>query len=1023
MTIDLRAYVYCSLGPLVNGSLADDHLQETGLVRCRGSAVINGIITPDAGSVVEFGYAKGTRLARLPRRLRVLSSFADPYSGQTTVQLGCLLTYYQDVQQPDAAAMKAEQDSYGLSAVPLQYRTWVPAFISAQGIFEECLTKLGISSSGASLTNKFIRSKFKWDKPYVQIISDLLQSECQFGFMDCADVLQVRSLYNSAVTGPLYDEDAIVELESSGVGELPGQSVYVPFSTLRLKPPEQNAAERINWEYNRSISANTVIITHANGAQSYNTLETAEEWTNYQLIKVIDKTDKLFGLAVPEEKEVKASVRKKVFTSGARALGNYASIVLSYGGTFFSGLHVEDTSSFYYYDEQGNEYLSLEETLEDNAVLVGRSGIPLGFPDPVNPGSGAFVTLPGGQSMTRRVVRRSETAAEYQSVRTETYVHYIDTQEGQQSVSATAPFIEDVDQAQDAINSLVSSVYPLVLQSVTEEVRRTGRVTSQGRPSADERMKAWYAKVGKNSIENRTEEIANIAIAYGSGASTRFIKLTMPYSTDDFAVVTAGSPALTSSDARQKAIAYGRIQNRLRIGNRSGLSIKLAPGIVPPEPFAPCYIKAAGFTGQFRVNACSWSMGPNGMVCGMDLLFWAGVGEDESGSVWFPVAPGVANLPETPAVTINGAPVPALSTAIPGGFNLTDPNLTTLFNTTLPTSGAAVFPKTMAPAVSVPAYNETIPHEGVIRLPAIAYMVPPATVFPVTAPLFAFGATDHSGALLHLHFDGVVGAQTFIDSSDYERSATILGSPKLALGAKFGTTCYKNTSLQVNTGLRYDDMPTLELEDFTIECWVSYKSKQGPGDEYYETTHQIISAINADNHSDQFELFIEDNSEAEDGSNMLLTFGINGRRLYAESSPLIAEQWYHVALVSKDGIRTLYVNGVADPMINTEEEYLGPMTWWIGSWWDHPYYLSTQPELNLLGSLDELVIWNYAKYDGDFPPPTRPYSFLKSSPALFGNSGSFATTGTAATLQRSLLVDAASGSASITGTNADLTLN
>lgn len=986
MTIDLRAYVYCSLGSLVSGSLADDHLQEAGIVRTRGNAVINAIITPEAGSVVEFGYAKGTRLARLPRRLRVLSSFADPYSGQTTVQLGCLLTYLQDVQKPDEGALKSAADPYGLADVPAQYRSWAPAYISARGVFEACLTKLGLTSNGASLTNKFIQSQFKWDKPYVQIISDLLQSECQFGFMDCADVLQVRSLYATAVTGPLYDDSNIVEIESSGVGDLPGQSVYVPFSSLRLKPPDDNAGDRINWEYSKSVSQATVIITHALGYNVYDTLEKSEEWTNYKEIQVADPEDKRLGIAVPEIKEVKASVRKQVSTSGARALSNYASVVLGYGGAFISGTHVEDTSSFYYYDDQGSEYLSIEETMEDNAVLAGRSGIPLGFDDPNNPGQGVFVTLPSGQSVTRKTIRKTETSADYQKVRTENYVHFLDTQEGQQGVSAAARFIEDLTQAQAAINNLVRPfASPLVLQSVTEEVRRSGRDTSQERPSIDERMKAYYAKLDKNSIDNRTEEVGSIAIAYGSASSTRFVRLTMPYAPDDYVVIAGGVGSVTRSDAREKAIAYGRIQNRIRIGNRQGLTVRLEPGIVPPEPFAPCYVKAAGFTGQFRVNACSWSMGPNGLVCGMDLLFWAGVGEDAGGSAWFPIAPSVPSLPSTPAITTNATPVPALSTAIPGGFNLTDPNLTTLFGTTLPTSGAAVYPKTMAPAAAVPAFDETIDLLGRIRLPGEAYIVPPAVTFPpALAAVRLPGVTDHSPLLLLLHMDGTAGTATFTDSSEQHLAPTVVGSPVLSASGKFDQA-YFNADEETDTKLEFTG--TFDLSgDFTLEAWVNYSAKtggNGPEQVFvyaYDSTGPQYNGIY---------IYLPEIAGTQD-LRCIASDGSSSAVIYTdEETTPPPGTYFHVAFVRSGDDFALYVNG--QQITYTTESISLPVcdTVYIGGEID-PIYVSK-------GLIDDVAIWAQARYHGPFVPQRIPDP-IPTLPYVFGASGAYTITGTAATL-------------------------
>jgi hypothetical protein len=101
MTVDVRATVLCTLGELISGNLADESVTAgQGIIRCRGNVEIKGLITPAPGTKVAFAYERNGYVSRIPRLLRVLSSFADPFRGKTTVALGCKLTY-----QANAAAV------------------------------------------------------------------------------------------------------------------------------------------------------------------------------------------------------------------------------------------------------------------------------------------------------------------------------------------------------------------------------------------------------------------------------------------------------------------------------------------------------------------------------------------------------------------------------------------------------------------------------------------------------------------------------------------------------------------------------------------------------------------------------------------------------------------------------------------------------------------------------------------------------------------------------------------------------
>jgi hypothetical protein len=138
------------------------------------------------------------------------------------------------------------------------------------------------------------------------------------------------------------------------------------------------------------------------------------------------------------------------------------------------------------------------------------------------------------------------------------------------------------------------------------------------------------------------------------------VEFSLPYAPDDSFIKQVdilGGTTYRSvpSDAPTQANNYGRVQNRMLLGNRNGMNIQLAPERLPAAPFAPMYVQANGLTAQYRANGNQWSFDSSGIVCSTDALFWAAVGG--TGTFWFPVAPGGTTLPTTPP-TVDGTITP-----------------------------------------------------------------------------------------------------------------------------------------------------------------------------------------------------------------------------------------------------------------------------------------------------------------------------------------------------------------------------
>ena len=287
MPIDLRAVSTCSLGQITSeGAQIDtEYIQGQGLVKYTGSVSILGLITPAIGTPVTFSYTKNGITRQIPVPLRVLSSYADPFTRITSVKLGCKLTYLQDLREEinwkalDDPATTLTADDAKIITIPIR----------AQGIAEKCLSVLGLTASGLALTNSFSIAQFDLSAGYVEVLSNLLVSECLCGYLDSSEVLQVVSLEQDGGTGPVIDLATVVGSSEIGSGDLPGESVIVRYSTLRLKPPQQE--EPKGWQEQSNSVVYSIRIpylrqdTGVGFIKTYNISETTTIRTKYDDIR------------------------------------------------------------------------------------------------------------------------------------------------------------------------------------------------------------------------------------------------------------------------------------------------------------------------------------------------------------------------------------------------------------------------------------------------------------------------------------------------------------------------------------------------------------------------------------------------------------------------------------------------------------------------------------------------------------------------------------------------------------------
>jgi hypothetical protein len=299
MVADIRAKISCSLGEVISGNWSDEAIAVgQGLIRCRGQLILRGIVVPTAGTIVKLAYVRDGQLAKVPRVLRVLSSFADPLRQTTTVQLGDKLVWLEQKKQaaqldppsfppspnpgdifdnelpypaPEfGTGLKLERHVFngicwkkeiinvddqfkfdfskpGVSAAeqnpdrPADEELKAPVTISAYGIMAKCLAALEMTSTGIPLKSQYEEKEINLENGYVAAMEQLLSAESYTGYLDEQERLVIQSLELAATeSGPLINDTDIIDIGPIGSGELPIDDPNVAYNEL---PPRQPAAE------------------------------------------------------------------------------------------------------------------------------------------------------------------------------------------------------------------------------------------------------------------------------------------------------------------------------------------------------------------------------------------------------------------------------------------------------------------------------------------------------------------------------------------------------------------------------------------------------------------------------------------------------------------------------------------------------------------------------------------------------------------------------------------------------------
>jgi len=747
MAIDIRGNVFCNRGPVIRGGFSDDHIQGTGLVRTKGELVLNGLIKLQPGSSISLGYEKQGRVNRIPRALRVLSSFADPFRRETTVSVGCKLTMlenFREAKKTNPAEDDANQD------VDCSEYNKIPLNITLDHIVSTCLTKLSISGA-VSIPGSIAADTFDFSSGYLSILSDILYSNSLIGYLDANEIFTVVSV-NAFGSGPVLDEDDVIDVSPVRSGDIPANRVIVDYSYNRFKKPtDADANETEDERKKRNYELSELQGELEEFYVLYNKGNSYEYFGYYPFQRTRSEYDGLDRLL---------STTTTTTTIAAKLNSNYVSEMLDETGTVGRGNdlieHKTTLTNTYQYtaaelvvppdpaslkpcttwfnvkttynpDRDNAPILSENIQYESHMAIAGSVNIASYVTSGFNAVTGAVQTEifhPGSELAPTEVEFtnynpvdsfNNPLSNEDEGIRVidkKFKQSYHKTQIGQQGLAFMA---KDIDTP--ASNYLLLYVGSMLTDNGGGRETTYDRLYGvQKRPSQQKIAKEKFAK-------DPRESFSDLEFIIGSEGSSITTTYSLPIAPDDeiglnSAYGTAGATYYlhTASKAPELAREFGRTQQRLTYGHRMGFSVQTVPDKLPPYPAMGISLRLGGIVATYIANAQSWSFDSNGIVASADFLYLGGVGATTSAYVtpspWAPVQDGITALPTAPAVTTNASPTAANSITTPAGFDANAPG--SIFST-LPTNTAPVHAKTITITGVVPAYQEVAIHTLYVR--------------------------------------------------------------------------------------------------------------------------------------------------------------------------------------------------------------------------------------------------------------------------------------------------------------------
>ena len=672
MAIDIRAKVYCNLGEVISGSISDGYVQGTGLILIKGTCEIRGLRSFALGTPVSFSYETPNGTGNIPRTLKVLSCFADPWRGTTKIELGCDLTLNQNAQEPKQWTVFDDPLNSGADPELTPVEDIVTLQINASSVAAECLHAMKIAGSAGRLTNKFSVKKFDFSSGYFNVLSDLLISENLCGYMDNGS-FRLIDLTVLGVGGQGLGPDEVIDIGPIGSGPIPAREISCTYNTLKLKIPPPDALsgtdELSPWE---TIATSSVYDIHVqytkidgNGTTRYliatfNILEETKCTTYYKTITIIKDG----------AKEKVRVVTQKVtdFTTDFIAIAGglvteYLNNNIEIPNDIVRKKIVEDFS----YDEAGNEIYYQRFVSGSIGFLAGSAGVPFVF-SPTD-----YVVLDTRIDVPLEAeIRYTYFAGNCTRTATSLYGPWLQTIQGQQTVANSRDSFNTSSQVSTYLRQIwqlgtgVSASGFRGLQLLDTRIEDTAIILPPSfAPSPFDILVASKAKVFNADPNNgyRTYSKSDFTISYGDGIGS--VNYQMPYAPDDIFIkniITGsdGKPKVTflafESDAKFKAAAFAATQNKLTHANRNGINIQATVGSLPSKPLGGVYLSLTDSVGgntlvsKYAANGTTWTFNKDGIIMSTDGLY-IGASASSSPTTWVPVAAGI-QIPEPIPLTI-----------------------------------------------------------------------------------------------------------------------------------------------------------------------------------------------------------------------------------------------------------------------------------------------------------------------------------------------------------------------------------
>ena len=944
MSIDLRHWVFCSLGPVDPRSpvtIQEDHVQGQGLCLTRATITLTGTHRPAAGSPISLAYSDGVNwIARVPRRLRVLSSQVDPLEGITTISAGCLLTYHSNRKPPVEELRETEEND----TVPEVVRRVAVLPMSSAWVAGRILQTLGLT---AASTIPFVIKRVvdTWDMSagYVEELGRIAHSEGYVAWVNQSEQIEfINKRADPTGPGPLLTAAQILEMSPVNVGDLPGDAVFSKYTTTKLVPPEDLGEDEIarrNWERERVVSGSVQAI-HTYTDDAGQTIKEFITYNEYSTSETIyDSRDRV--------------ISRREASNGLNGV-RISETTFSYGSGATGGGDAEDFAD-----------VRSETTIEwgpkgDLLAACGANG----------PHAATFRQRGTITTGWRVTTYDKNKASGITQTKIRNATQYINTPHGADAISRLREAGETVDQLLPVAGRIVG-------YGSQTRIRTEREFGLQRRPGQQERNQAASAKVPS------VEQVAATTWIVGSPASEAAVELSPPYVSDDRIISTGSPPAysVVPGDAQGEALAFGQGENRLLLGNRSGQGLQLHPMDLPAKPFDTLYLRVNGCTGAYRVNGSTWTMAADGIRCSTDGLFWAAV-DGTAADAWFPLPPGVTTLPAPSTATTNPNPRPPNAMAIPAGFNPLAPDLAALF-AALPVGLPPVPRATIAPTRLVPPYNVQLSTRGGVRvggtvrlqtwLPVTLQTAGGVRIGGIGRAINLVGGTSGAiitphqvtltqvggiagGAALVLHFDG----PGFVDSSTNGYPVTASGNAAISTAQKkvgAGSLAVSGFDGIISaTGAQL----ALSVGNWTVSCWVYLNS--GGFDE------RCILQLGPNYGNPGIYVY------PYGAGNSIAWF--DGGFFEAVSDTIPEDTWVHVLASKEANTLRLYVNGttVTESGHSTYEITSATGTANITGTTVHVGGADRYSFLHD-GYIDEVVIEPGRVVNADFTPPTGPYPF------------------------------------------------